>query len=321
MKRAVVTTFVVWLVAVSASAETSRRVVRITPDGSPNAMEVSVAINPTRPENIVCGLAPDDRPGGATTPTSASTAGQHVVDHRRGRTLGRTQADDVVVFDDQGRAYWAYISFLGIRVDRPKNAANGIFVNRSHDGGRTWSDPIPVIDHVNSVEPFEDKPWITAGPDGHLYVAWTRFSKYGTDDPGETSHIYFSVSEDAGKTFAMPMRVSDEPGDAVDDDDTVEGVVPAVGIDGTVYLVWSGPRRGSCSTRRPMAAGRSASIASSRAPGRLEHRRRPSHACQRDARDRRRSQRRPEPRSPLRELGRRPLRRPRRVRHALGRRR
>lgn len=38
------------------------------------------------------------------------------------------------------------------------------------------------------------------------------------------------------------MRVSDRGGDAIDDDNTVEGAVPAVGPDGRVYLAWSGPR-------------------------------------------------------------------------------
>jgi hypothetical protein len=147
-----------------------------------------------------------------------------------------------VVFDDEGRAFWSYISFAGLRVDRPDDAANGIFVNRSDDGGRTWRSPVAVIDHVNTVQPFEDKPYLSAGPGGRIYIAWTRFTKYGTSDPDETSHILFSLSEDAGESYAMPIRVSDEPGDAIDSDGTLEGVVPAVGTNNEVYLVWSGPK-------------------------------------------------------------------------------
>ena len=28
--------------------------------------------------------------------------------------------------------------------------------------GFTWTDPVPVVDHINSVEPHEDKPWLKA---------------------------------------------------------------------------------------------------------------------------------------------------------------
>jgi hypothetical protein len=160
----------------------------------------------------------------------------------------RTQGDDAVVFDRNGTAYWSYIAFDGLRQERPDRAVNGIFVNRSDDGGRSWSAPVPVVDHTNTVAPFEDKPYLAVDVSenspyhGNLYVAWTRFSRYGVSDPEETSHIFFSLSEDGGLRFRMPQRISDAPGDAIDSDGTVEGAVPAVGPDGEVYVVWSGPR-------------------------------------------------------------------------------
>ncbi|HBO89907.1 MAG TPA: glycosyl hydrolase, partial [Acidobacteria bacterium] len=58
---------------------------------------------------------------------------------------------------------------------------------------------------------------------------------------GDQSHIFFSHSSDAGKTFRAPVRISDVPGDAVDSDGTVEGAMPAVGVNGDVYVVWAGP--------------------------------------------------------------------------------
>ena len=76
---------------------------------------------------------------------------------------------------------------------------------------------------------------------GNVYLAWTRFDVYGSSDPDCHSHIYFSRSTDAGKTFAMPIRISDGAGDCRDGDNTVEGAVPAVGPNGEVYVVWAGP--------------------------------------------------------------------------------
>jgi len=44
-----------------------------------------------------------------------------------------------------------------------------------------------------------------------------------------------------GATWSSPARISDQGGDCIDDDNTVEGAVPAVGPDGQVYVSWSGP--------------------------------------------------------------------------------
>jgi len=35
---------------------------------------------------------------------------------------------------------------------------------RSDDGGRTWHPQATVVDHLNTVLPFEDKPWLAASP-------------------------------------------------------------------------------------------------------------------------------------------------------------
>src|SRR5213075_2441906 len=107
---------------------------------------------------------------------------------------------------------------------------------------------VPIIDHINGIEPFEDKPLLgvdtAAGSPhrGNLYAAWTRFDAYQSKDPTHHSHIWFSRSTDGGKAFAPPFRLSDTPGDTADDDGTVEGAMPAVGPGGEVYVTWAGPR-------------------------------------------------------------------------------
>ena len=218
-----------------------QRVVRITGEDTVSPSEVSVAINPARPENVVAVSFRRGEPASDFAHVSFD-GGTTWVSVAGPNPEARTQGDDGVVFDASGRLYWSYLSFTGLGRDRPESAANGIFVNHSEDGGRSWSAPVPVVDHINTVSPFEDKPYLAASDDGRVYVAWTRFSKYGSADPRDTSHIYFSLSENGGESFAAPFRVSDEPGDAVDGDGTLEGVVPAVGVDGEVYLVWSGPQ-------------------------------------------------------------------------------
>jgi len=111
----------------------------------------------------------------------------------------RVQGDDAVTFGPVGIAYRTYISLEGIRVRRPERAFSGILLSASRDG-LTWSEPVAVIDHVNSVAPLEDKPWpkVDGSPDspykGNLYVAWTRFDEYGSKDPNHKTHVYCSRS-------------------------------------------------------------------------------------------------------------------------------
>lgn len=224
------------------------RVVDVTPADARRPAEVSVAINPTNPDHLIAVLLQAGGPGEPRVTNWSYTS------HDFGRTWtatrapgSRPQGDDAVVFGADGTAYHSYISFDGIRVERPERAFSGIFVRSSRDG-LTWNAPVAVVDHVNTAIPFEDKPWIgvdrsPASPHrGNVYVAWTRFDVYGSDNPAHRSHIMFSRSRDGGRTFSVPVEISDETGDAIDSDDTLEGVVPVAGPSGHVYLAWAGPK-------------------------------------------------------------------------------
>jgi len=232
-------------------ARISHSVVQVTPPGFPRPAELSVAINPIDPENVVVVALGGGPPGGPGTTNYAFVTrdgGLTWETSSQPNPQGRTQGDDAVTFDARGRAFRTYISFDGIRIPRPRVARNGIFVSRSDDGGSSWSAPVPVVDHLNTVEPFEDKPWIASDNvsgsphQGNLYVAWTRFDVYGSESPTDSTQILFSRSLDGGATFSVPIRISDSGGDAEDSDDTVEGAVPAVGPGGEVYVAWAGPK-------------------------------------------------------------------------------
>jgi len=234
----------------SSSMTRAQQVVRVTDADAINPAEVSIAINPKNPDNIVAASFQTGRP---PRPRSAS---YNYVSMDGGKTWksipvedpkSLTQGDDAVYFGNDGAAYHAHLSFVGIRVARPQRAESGILVEASRDGGLTWNESVPTINHINSVTPFEDKPGIVidnaadSRHKGSVYLAWTRFDVYGVSDPECHSQVYFSRSIDGGKTFSMPFRISDTGGDCRDSDNTVEGAIPAVGPKGEVYVVWAGP--------------------------------------------------------------------------------
>ena len=224
------------------------KVVRVTPADAKNQGETCVAINPAYADHIVVSSFQGRQLGKYTSNNftyNSADGGKTWKMLAAPNPDRRNQGDDVVTFGPDGTVYHCYLSALGYREASPLRAASGLFVRRSLDG-LAWEPPVAVVDHVNTVEPMEDKPWIAvdgvAGSPhrGNVYVAWTRFDKYGSADPEHRSRIFFARSKDGGKTFNPPVRVSDKSGGALDDKNTVEGAVPAVGPKGEVYVAWAG---------------------------------------------------------------------------------
>jgi hypothetical protein len=237
------------VVASGSDGPSVPRPVRVSPPEAKGAVEVSVAINPTKPDHLIAvSIARMKEQPGITNFAYVSTdAGKSWKTVPRANPHRVQQGDDTITFTHDGLAIHTFISFLGIRKDRPKRAHSGIVTSTSRDG-ITWNAQVPVVELFNSVEPHEDKPWLRAdrSPDspgrGNLYVAWTKFDVYGSANPAHKSRVYFSRSVDGGKSFAVPHKISDKPGDALDKSDTLMGACPAVGPKGEVYVVWGGPK-------------------------------------------------------------------------------
>lgn len=238
-----------WPKAIEATtpAGPAIRIVRVTPENANGAVEVSVAINPTNPDHLIAASIARMRehPGISDFAYVSMDAGRSWKMTPRDNPHKTQQGDDAIAFTPDGLAIHAFISFTGIRQRRPRRAHCGIVTSTSKDG-LTWSPQVPVIEHFNSVEPYEDKPWIRADMGresphrGNIYVAWTKFDVYGSDKPEHKSNIYISRSTDAGKSYAVPLKISDIPGDARDKSDTVMGACPAAGPKGEVYVAWAG---------------------------------------------------------------------------------
>jgi hypothetical protein len=82
-------------------------------------------------------------------------------------------------------------------------AVSAILVNKSTDGGLTWSDPTTLIRDTKA-ETFNDKQSITTDPTNadYAYAVWDR-----SREAGAGSNIMFSRTTDAGATWATARAI------------------------------------------------------------------------------------------------------------------
>jgi hypothetical protein len=169
-----------------------------------------------------------------------------------------TTSDISFAFSSSGVAYAAVLACSG---ECPQSGRpSGIFVSRSTDGGRTWSNPATVFVD-SSGQTFSDKPWITVdrskGPNaGTVYVGWNldgdgfgdpdRGGDHGSADrPAARAHaaqeadgspvgLVVASSSDGGLTFSAPVVVQPFTKTRFP-----LGAIPQVSPNGTLSVVYS----------------------------------------------------------------------------------
>lgn len=211
-------------------------VVTITPPGATGS-EPCIAVDPNDPDRVLAGAGGGwfaYSRDGARTFTPVQPAGEN----------GRSGGDCSLAFDDQGQAF---LSFLWIERNGLPGywghgpGANGVFVRRSPDGGKTWDAQETSERSWKGDERqiwLEDMPriWSDTQPDspykGNLYTAWIEWQL-------TQSVVLFSRSTDHGKTWSTPIQISTRPGWPRDDNGAVVGIIGTVAPDGTQYVVWN----------------------------------------------------------------------------------
>jgi len=142
--------------------------------------------------------------------------------------------DPVLLCDTAGAFYFFHLSNppQGNWIDR-------IVCQKTETLGGTWNDGTAM--GLNGTK-AQDKHWAAVDwKTNNIYVTWTQFDEYGTNDPSKKSNIMFSRSFDAGMSWSPAMQINEVSGDCVDDDNTTEGAVPCVGPEGQIYVSWAGP--------------------------------------------------------------------------------
>lgn len=191
--------------------------------------EPSIYINPTNPDNMVAGSVIDhvhtSFDGGLTWDTSSLKS-----------SLG-IWGDPCITADNDGNFYYLHLSDPEGTNWRSSKILDRIVIQRSLDGGKTWNDGNGI--GLNPPKQ-QDKEWAATHPKtGEIYVTWTEFDEYGSKDPKDKSRILFSKSPNKGASWSAPVAINEFDGNTLDDDLTVEGAVPAVANDGSIYVAWS----------------------------------------------------------------------------------
>jgi hypothetical protein len=200
--------------------------------------EPSIAVNPGNPSQIVATFQP-------TTVAYSADGGQTFALADLPAIEGWRRGGDVsVAFDNNGNVFLATLHFdkLGSASYWGHGAGrNGIFVRRSHDGGRTWdkdATPVKAFEKEEPNMPAEDMPRVFADAQphspyaGNVYVGWIEWQI-------DKSVMLFARSVDGGKTFDTPRRISTHAGLPRDDNGGLVGFVGVVGADGTISAIWN----------------------------------------------------------------------------------
>ena len=202
------------------------------PDSEPDTqVEPDIAVSPLDPRVIVATFQQGRfRDGGSVDPGFA-TSHDGGVTWRHGNLPHLTTAvggrwerasDPVVAFAPGGRVY------IQTLVINTTNCDNGVAVQRSDDGGYTWTDPFIVQE--DGCEGFNDKNWLTVDTSptsphrGRVYSVWDRVTSRGAPQ-------LLRWSDDRGEHWGPLVHVT------VGDADTI-GAQPVVQPNGSLTNVY-----------------------------------------------------------------------------------
>jgi hypothetical protein len=88
----------------------------------------------------------------------------------------------------------------------PFNEKRGIYLVKSSDAGKTWSEPLQIVDAVAAGWIAVDAPRLAFDPQNNrLHAVWLRSTLPGTVGSQE---VYYANSSDGGQTWSQSLRIA-----------------------------------------------------------------------------------------------------------------
>ena len=197
-------------------------------DKSYPPVEPSIAINKKNPKNIVAGVV--------LNRTIVTNDGGQTWSTNELKSPFGVYGDPAVISNFKGHLFYFHLADPSGKGRSDEGWLDRIVCQSSLDNGSTWNEGASI---GNNPPTDQDKAWPAVHPKKNsVFVTWTQFDKYGNTDPECHSNIMFSKSANGNK-FSKPVQINETPGDCIDDDNTAEGAVPAVGLDGKIYVAWA----------------------------------------------------------------------------------
>lgn len=113
------------------------------------------------------------------------------------------------------------------------------YVARSDDGGRTFSDPVPVS---TDDEDSATRAYVVVGPDDTVHVfagEVTTPQPFGSDNPPAAPKLYLATSTDGGMTFTQQVIYTSPQPPAGTEWGVLLGIAGGVDLDsGDLYVTW-----------------------------------------------------------------------------------
>lgn len=130
-------------------------------------------------------------------------------------------AEPAIAADKEGNTFVVFVEHGG-------KASADVYLQKYKKGLEPSGAKVRVSSDGSAKTWRGDPPTVAVGPDGTVYVGWTRALAVG-----KGTDLVISTSSDGGQTFDLPVKVNDDTKPASHGMHSL-----AVGTDGRVYVAW-----------------------------------------------------------------------------------
>jgi len=210
---------------------------KINPPGKSFFGESSLKINPKNTNQIVAGIMASYTPltgimGYCYSTNSGLTWGSAPMTC----SFAQPGSDPIIIVDTLGNFY--YICCANWGVSGPN--LDKLLIFKSTNGGENWDGGTAFAQMAPQLDDMPNACMdMSHGQYGNnIYVTWSLYDGYPSNDPNDSCYVAFCRSTDGGVTFSNPIHISRVAGTSKVDNSSPEGVCPCTGPNSEVYAVW-----------------------------------------------------------------------------------